>query len=102
MTFTEADNGSTRQVGVGADITVILAENPTTGFRWQVRELDESTLSLRNSSFRAGGASPGAGGRRVFVFHMHTTGESCLHLALVRAWDDSLAGTFDLHLVAQT
>jgi inhibitor of cysteine peptidase len=59
--FTSTDNGKTTNVTMGDQVTVTLAENPTTGYRWVVNTSPGLfLLSDRYKSSRPGVA--GAGG----------------------------------------
>src|SRR5712691_11176337 len=42
--FVEKDNGASVQVRRGAKITIELSENPTTGYRWAISNIDEAFL----------------------------------------------------------
>jgi len=72
-------------VSTGDRITVRLAENPTSGYRWTVDEVDEAVLAPESSSFTPSPASvPGAGGWRTFHFAALGAGTTILRLATRR------------------
>lgn len=70
---------------VGEWFLLRLAENPTTGYRWEFQSLDPA-LSLEEGSFARGGMAPGASGLRSWRFRANRAGEFRLQLALKRSW----------------
>jgi inhibitor of cysteine peptidase len=99
--FEEKDNGALVQVQPGAKITIQLKENPTTGYRWTISNVDKALLALEGDEFvPPDQKTPGAGGLRRFFFS--TTGEGFAAVTLIskRAWqrDDQAVDTFNLTL----
>jgi len=98
-TFGEKDNGALVEVRCGAKITIELNENPTTGYRWMIRSVDEAFLIPEGDEFLPPKQkSPGAGGLRRFFFRGKHAGSTDLTLINKRAWqsDDQAIGTFKL------
>lgn len=98
--LTEADNGSTVDVGVGDQIIVTLPENPTTGYLWAVDQVDQAMLTLQASDY-VSSDSPGAtgsGGQRTFTFVAEQAGATDLQLKNWRDWegDSSIVERFSL------
>lgn len=87
MLLTEEHDGSTVTARVGDTIEVSLAENPSTGYRWDVTELDDSVVSAGESSFSPAGDGIGAGGSRHMVFRVRHAGITRIELTLRRNWD---------------
>jgi inhibitor of cysteine peptidase len=84
----EDQNGQVISFKNGDVLVIRLPENPTTGFRWNVKEADPSLLKLQSDDFspaKAGGV--GAGGVRLFRFAALGLGEAALALDLARAWE---------------
>jgi len=88
--LTEADNGRTVAVPLGARIHILLSGNPTTGYRWQ-------STAVRGRSVRLDGEPDyrpdpqrqgmvGGGGTFVFSLRAVRPGRSDLALAYVRPW----------------
>jgi predicted secreted protein len=74
-------------------LTLRLAENPTTGFRWHVSQSGPGGLHLLDEQFVAGAGAPGAGGQRVLRFVGQRPGEVRLQAVLRRPWEpDAAAG----------
>ena len=62
--LTESDNGKTIPLKVGAEATLRLPENPSTGYRWALDAADSSVATIAEQSFEAGGSAPGAAAPR--------------------------------------
>ena len=61
----EQDAGTTVDVSIGDVAEVRLAENPTTGYRWAMKPLDEKRCVLvRDEFIPPAGTALGAGGER--------------------------------------
>jgi inhibitor of cysteine peptidase len=73
----------------GEKTTVVLEENPTTGFVWTLESVDAAIVSLEGSDFiPAAGGGLGAGGQRVFTFLPRQPGVVTLNFFLARPWED--------------
>ncbi len=83
----EASGGMTSlPLGAGETVEVRLAENPTTGFRWEPVDLDQATLTS-DSFLTATAAGVGATGTRVFVIRPAPR-TRVLRFVLRRAWEE--------------
>lgn len=81
------DNGSAIKARQGDMIIVSLQENPTTGYRWAVDNLDEKILGFTNAEFTLDQkAAIGRGGIRNFIFQALGAGKVNLTLKLRRQW----------------
>ena len=101
-TFKLQDNGHSVAVVVGDRLTIELAENPTTGYRWRTPAPLGAALVLDSDEFvPASGSAIGGGGFRRFVFAVKSAGTITLHTANVRAWEKDAAGaaTYTLTVV---
>jgi inhibitor of cysteine peptidase len=97
--FGEKDNGALVQVRRGAKISIELNENPTTGYRWMISNIDEVFLVPEGDAFLPRNQkTPGAGGLHRFFFRAKGTGSTALTLINKRAWqsDDQVVDTFKL------
>jgi predicted secreted protein len=84
MRLGEQDSSRTVEVGAGSVITVALAENPTTGYRWTV----ETAGGLERIGDRSeGGGGFGAASMRVFEFRASQAGSHTLRLKNWREWE---------------
>ena len=89
--LTDADNGKQIIVKSGDVMTVTLVSNPTTGYSWQVMEIDNAILvqdgepEYKQSSSAEG--LVGAGGTETFKFKAIGSGETMLELGYMRPWE---------------
>ena len=90
--FGKDDDGREINLSVGAKFLIILESNPTTGYRWEVAEMDESVLELLSTEYDADSKSPlvvGSGGAETFSFKAIGSGETTLKLVYHRTWEDA-------------
>jgi inhibitor of cysteine peptidase len=89
----DSDSGSTRTIRSGDEIVIRLAENPTTGYAWEIRQAGEGALRVVESRFEGGGAeggggpAPGAGGQRVVRLAGERAGTVRIEAVERRPWD---------------
>lgn len=95
--LTEEDSGTERLVHVGEVIQISLAENPTTGYRWQP-EVDTAALRLTHDNYVGNVVPRGAGGTRMLKVVAIRPGALTLRLVKRRSWDQSVAAEFSLRL----
>lgn len=83
---TQADQ--TVDVRVGQQLVVSLPGNPTTGFTWEVAQIDESILSQDGATtFQPDSSAIGAGGTITLRFETKAAGESPLTLIYHRPFE---------------
>jgi inhibitor of cysteine peptidase len=78
-----------RVLHLGEEVVVRLAENPTTGYRWQVGLSGNGQLEQLDDSFAAAGSGIGAAGQRTLRFVARRTGTVQLHAVSRRAWESA-------------
>ena len=95
ITVTQSQDGQTVAARSGDLLELKLRENPTTGFRWQVHELNNSIV-LENAQFISGSSAVGDAGMRVFTFRAVSPGSTPLQMKLLREWegDNSITAWF--------
>ncbi len=99
VTLTQADNGKSVEVKTDGLITIRLSENPSTGYRWGVDQVNSEVMTLENSDYaQTPGAAIGGGGERTFTFKALRAGNSPIQLKLWREWegDKSIIQRFDV------
>ena len=103
---TDANNG--QQITIQSDqiVTVTLESNPTTGYSWQVMEIDNAILiqdgdpEYKQESGTKG--LVGAGGTETFRFKAVGTGETTLGLGYMRSWESvAPIQTFAIQVIVQ-
>jgi inhibitor of cysteine peptidase len=101
---TQADNGGQINLQPGEVMTVTLKSNLTTGYSWQVMEIDNTVLFQDGDpEYRSDGQNiPGAGGTETFHFKATGTGKTTLELGYMRPWESvPPIETFSLQVVVQ-
>ena len=84
----EADQGKTVPVHQGSAITIRLDENPTTGYRWDVKEGSNQIIEFQKSEYLIESETEtGRGGTRIFRFKAKSIGEETVQLKLRRSWE---------------
>ncbi len=88
----EKDDGSQVELDQGQDLVVTLRSNPSTGYRWEVVEIDESILgqigeAQYTPSDPRKSPLPGQGGTETFRFKVIGLGRTALRLAYQRPWE---------------
>jgi inhibitor of cysteine peptidase len=93
--LSESNSASPHVVARNEDVVVRLAENPTTGYRWEVTQSGVGELRLVDDQFIAGtgGTTPGAGGHRVLRFTAQRPGNIELAAVKRRSWEPVEAST---------
>jgi inhibitor of cysteine peptidase len=97
VTLTHADNGQSVEVRPGNTIVIPLAENPTTGFRWAVDQLDDQIVTIVRVDYMSGtDGGLGSGGTRLFTLKAEHSGTMQLRFKLWRDWEGetSVIGRF--------
>lgn len=85
--YTEEDNGRTVQEKLGRQFDIRLAENPTTGYSWNLTRSDGLAL-IDDEYIPSSGPEqrPGAGGIRSFSLKPEEKGEQAVHGEYRRPW----------------
>jgi inhibitor of cysteine peptidase len=87
-TLTEQDNGKAITVAVGQPIEVVLAGNPTTGYRWGPARGDTGVIKeTREPDYITESDAMGAGGTFTFHFQADTAGQGWIRLEYRRPWE---------------
>lgn len=101
----ESDNGRTVKLAAGESLEIALAENPTTGYRWQRAKQAAgdvgSPCPFAKDDFEPDRAGmPGAGGTHRWQFHAVEPGVCEIELEYRRSWEkDKLPErTFRIHV----
>lgn len=89
---TASDNGREITLQQGRILSVILESNPTTGYSWQVLQIDNKILAQDGDPeyTQAAGSEGlvGAGGTQTYHFKAASTGKVTLVLGYMRPWED--------------
>jgi inhibitor of cysteine peptidase len=104
--ITDADNGKQITIKSGDVVTVTLESNPTTGYSWQVIEIDNAVLLQDGDpEYKQSPGSEGlvgAGGTETFRFKAIGNGETSLGLGYMRPWESvPPIQTFTIQVIVQ-
>ncbi len=104
LTLGPADSGKTVTLVVGQVVTVRLASNPSTGYRWQTAtEPDPQYLIVVDSGYdRPAENAPGASGQAWWKLRATGAGSTSIELRYVRPWEpDAKAQQFTLNVTVK-
>lgn len=99
LELTGLDSGSRVSVSLTETLSVVLAGNPTTGFLWEVAEMDREMLAMEvEPAFVHNSSRAGSAGKFTFSFTPRQPGTTTLRLIYHRPWEKKAAPlqTFDL------
>ncbi len=86
--LSEKDNGRQVRLQPGQKLDVVLFENGTTGYQWQIVSVDGNVLKeTAKPDFKLSSGLLGAGGRKTFHFKAASAGKTELRLAYRRPWE---------------
>lgn len=90
--LTEADNGRSIELSVGDKLEVTLPGNPTTGFQWEVSDVDSIILTpIGEPEFKPSSNAVGSGGNITLRFEAVGAGQTKLKLIHHRKFEDNVA-----------
>lgn len=88
LALTSSDAGRRIDVALGQRVSIGLAEQPSTGYRWAVDRVDSRVLALETAEFvTPSPAAVGGPGERSFRFKVVGKGETDLVLKKWREWE---------------
>ena len=93
VTLTNSDDGKVIGLEAGQMLAVRLDSNPSTGYSWQVGQVDEAVLKQQGEPqfIQPADSPPGAGGAQVFLFTAIAAGQITLVLVYKRPSDSNIA-----------
>ncbi|MEO7913173.1 MAG: YbaY family lipoprotein [Roseiflexaceae bacterium] len=93
ITLTNSDDGKAIGLKSGQILAVRLDSNPSTGYSWQVGQVNDAVLKQQGEPqfIQPADAPPGAGGAQVFVFNAAAGGTSTLTLVYKRSFEPDVA-----------
>ena len=92
MIIGETERGNSFNILQGSIVSIRLEENPTTGYEWEISEIDSRVVELQDSEYiGASGNFLGAGGVRIFTFEAKSLGITPISLKLLREWEQEEA-----------
>jgi inhibitor of cysteine peptidase len=101
LLLTAKDNGKSFSASLGNTIVIKIPENPTTGFRWELEEFDNSALEMQASDFSSKSTIlTGSGGEKSFTIKTKQIGQTSISLKLWRDWegDSSVIERYEVNI----
>jgi inhibitor of cysteine peptidase len=83
----ESFDGREIELPVGDELEVVLKENPTTGFRWEVESMAKPACALADDNFELGQTARGSGGIHRWRLKAKQKGEGKISLRYRRSWE---------------
>ena len=74
-------------VPVGRELQVEIPENPTTGYRWELRAEPHSAIEILKDEFSRKSAGVGAGGIRIWTIKLKEPASVHLEALLRQPWE---------------
>ena len=87
MRVTDSDNGHQVELSTGDELQVILEANPSTGYKWQLREAHIGVLRPSARKFSPYDRAVGAGGKDILTFRAVSPGCTKLKLSFERPFE---------------
>ena len=100
----EDNNNQTVELQIGQKADLVLDENPTTGYRWEVASMDKAVLKqTEEPEFKPDSEAIGAGGEKTFHFKAVAPGRTTLKLIYHRSWETSVppVKTFEATIIVK-
>ena len=96
ITIDKTQHGKKVVTKKGDVIKVQLAENPTTGYQWEINSIDDKHLKSTEKEYEMSGEAVGAGGMKTFYLEVIKEGISELHFSLAKPWENEPVDTFNV------
>lgn len=92
ITFlTEANDGETVNLSIGAQVNITLPSKPATGYAWEVMPVDPVLLEqIDEPEFHSDSLAPGAEGNVVFQYSAREMGETTLTFKYRHPWEQDV------------
>jgi inhibitor of cysteine peptidase len=87
LLITDAFADRTVEIQTEQTVELRLAENPTTGYRWQLDLGPDPNCKLLSDQYTAAGAAPGGGGEHTWIIQATAPGVCALRLRYQRTWE---------------
>lgn len=104
LSITANDNGRTLNLHTGDYIQIELFENASTGYRWEIDQLNPGMIDKISEKAHYHNTAIGSGGTMEFVFQAKAKGNTVIALKYLRPWegDSSIVQRFRLDLNIQS
>ena len=96
--LTKSENNNSLSVHKGDTVMIELEETPTSGYMWNIAEINSAIAQLQSSNYELASPAMGGGGKRKFVFYITGPGNGSISLKNLRQWSGDVAETFSVNL----
>ncbi|MEZ4910237.1 MAG: protease inhibitor I42 family protein [Saprospiraceae bacterium] len=96
----KTQNGSKIYVNKDEQVVLHLAENPTTGYIWEVLDYSKTNINFLKSEYTPNLDSEGAAGVRKFYFKIIGIGVSTIIISLCQPWNHESIEQFSISIVS--
>jgi inhibitor of cysteine peptidase len=99
----EQDNGQTVLIHLGGLVRILLPENATTGYRWEIDNFSQDTLESVSTQPHYTNEAAGSAGEVEFIFKARKLGSGEIRLKQWRHWegDSSIINRFRVNLTVK-
>jgi len=98
LVVTNDKNNGNVELAVGDMLELHLTENPTTGYRWKLSNLDDTFLRVLDSRYLVEGPTPGEAGIRRLILEILKPGQATLDARNMREWEGESSAIDRFHL----
>jgi inhibitor of cysteine peptidase len=88
-TLGDSQDGTTLSLRIGDVVVLRLAENPTTGYRWEITTAEGFELEADDFTHTPA-STPGSGGERALRFKATAPGLARIETVLRRSWETTV------------
>jgi inhibitor of cysteine peptidase len=88
LVFHEDDSGSDVTVDDGTRLTAVLSGNASTGYEWEVTELDTAVLEHTGTTYGPDCGMTGCGGTEYWTFTALSPGRATVRMVYHRPWEE--------------
>ncbi|MCP4580759.1 MAG: protease inhibitor I42 family protein [candidate division Zixibacteria bacterium] len=101
--LTAKDDGGNVRLEADRILSIDLDANPSTGYRWEITEIDEEVLAIESRDYKQRDAEPGmvgVGGTLTLNFKTIAAGKTILKMVYTRpqSGDDDVAKSFSVNV----
>jgi inhibitor of cysteine peptidase len=98
ISLDENANGQMIRVAANDVIEINLDETPTTGYKWEISELDRQHFQLLSEDYKLyGGDAMGGGGIKKIQLKSIGSGSGCVRLENKQPWSGDVYKTFEFN-----
>src|SRR5215207_9366612 len=97
--ITLSENNNQHHINISVDdiIQIELDESPTSGYKWELAELDTSDMDVMSEDFKPNiNAAIGGSGKKIIQLKAIRKSTGTIKLQKYRSWDSNVHKTFEI------